>query len=300
MTKYLVTGGAGFIGSHLVEALIDQGKEVVVLDNLSSGTLENLTSVRDKIEFVEGNIKNVDLLNETMNGVEIVFHEAANASVLESIKDPIATHEVNLTGTLNVLTAARDQKVKRVVFASSAAVYDDSGEKTNPKSPYALHKLAGEYYGRFFYESFGLETVSLRYFNVFGTRQDPQSPYSGVITKFIERLKNNQSPTIYGDGQQTRDFVYIKDVVQANLLAAHKEGIAGGIFNVGTGMAISVHEVASILNRILGVDLEPTFEEERKGENRHSKANIELTEENLGYAPQYSFEEGLREITQKI
>jgi len=226
MKTYLVTGGAGFIGSHLVEALVSKGK-VKVLDNLCTGALENLDSVKNEVEWIEGSVEDVGLLSKVMRGVEVVFHEAAIASVPSSFEDPLGTHATNLTGTLNVLWAAKQCGVKRVVYASSAAVYGNMARSLqselntpHPLSPYAIHKHASEQYAQLFSAQFGLETVGLRYFNVFGPRQDPRSSYSGVISKFIEQMTQGKVPVIFGDGQQTRDFVYVKDVVAANLLAA--------------------------------------------------------------------------------
>jgi UDP-glucose 4-epimerase len=303
MTRVLVTGGAGFIGSHLVEALVERGDEVVVIDDLSAGSLENLEPFKDKITFIEGSIEDLDLLKENMKGVDLVFHQAAVASMPLSIEDPLETTDVNLEGTLKVMIAARDAGVKRVVYASSAAVYGNSDSDKNdeddpkvPLSPYAIQKLACEYYGKLFMDLYELETVGLRYFNVFGERQDPSSPYSGVISKFVDVMKAGESPTIFGDGEQTRDFVYVKDVVAANLLASEKEGVGGDVFNIGTGETVTIKQLTETLNEILETSFEPTFEDARDGDIKHSCSSIQKAQEKLGYAPTYDLEKGLRSL----
>ncbi len=300
MKKVVVTGGAGFIGSHLAEELANRGHHVIVLDDLSTGKLENIETFvnRDNVEFVQGSITELPVLQRLVQGAEYVFHQAAIPSVPRSIEDPVATHQVNATGTLNVLLAARDNAVRKVVYASSCAVYGDSPdlpsrEDTPPRplSPYAVTKLAGEYYCRVFQEVYGLSTVSLRYFNVFGPRQDPTSDYAAVIPRFIARVSAGQPPIIFGDGEQTRDFVFVKDVVEANILAA--ESGASGLYNVGTGQAVSINQLASLIVNISKKDLKPIHQEPRPGDIRHSLADI-AESRNCGYDPECELEEGLR------
>jgi UDP-glucose 4-epimerase len=297
--KYIVTGGAGFIGSHIVEAIAGS-HEVVVIDNFSSGKPENLSIFDDRVSSIQGSITDLPLLKDAFKGADGIFHLAAIASVARSVDDPGATHATNLTGTLNVLLAARDCGVRKVVFSSSSAVYGD--EPTLPKredmpsfplSPYAVSKLAGEYYCKVFSELFGVKTVSLRYFNVFGPRQDPQSEYAAVIPKFITRLLNNQSPVIFGDGKQTRDFVYVKDVVQANLLAMQCS--ATGTFNIGSGERIDLTTLAGTLSDIMHVHLPPVYEKPRAGDIRDSGSDITAAKKGFGYQTCYSLDKGLAE-----
>jgi UDP-glucose 4-epimerase len=300
--KYIVTGGAGFIGSHVVEALAGS-HTVVVLDNFSSGKPENLEGFSDRITCIRGSINDLALFKEACKGADGIFHLAAIASVAKSVDDPLATHETNLTGTLNVLLAARDCGVKKVVFSSSSAVYGD--EPTLPKredmvpvplSPYAVSKLAGEYYCNVFFNLYGVETVSLRYFNVFGPRQDPQSEYAAVIPKFIARLLNGQAPLIFGDGKQTRDFVYVRDVVKANLLAM--ESTTTGTFNIGSGIRIDLTTLAGKLARIMEIQLPPVYGEPRSGDIRDSVSDITAVKKALGYKAAFSLEKGLEETIQ--
>jgi UDP-glucose 4-epimerase len=296
--KYIVTGGAGFIGSHIVEA-ISESHEVVVIDNFSSGKRGNLSGFKN-VHIIEGSICDLGLLKEAFSGADGIFHLGAIASVVRSVDDPGSTHETNLTGTLNVLLAARDCGVKKVVFSSSSAVYGD--EPTLPKreqmppvplSPYAVSKLAGEYYCSVFSELFGLKTVSLRYFNVFGPRQDPMSEYAAVIPKFITRLLNQQAPLIFGDGKQTRDFVYVKDVVQANLLAM--QGSKTGTFNIGSGERLDLNTLARTLAGIMDVRIPPTYEKPRSGDIRDSVSDITAAKNSLGFRTSYSLDKGLKE-----
>jgi UDP-glucose 4-epimerase len=297
--KYIVTGGAGFIGSYIVEAMAGS-HEVVVIDNFSSGKLENMSRFPDNVQLIQGSITNLSLLKDAFNGADGVFHLAAIASVARSVDDPRATHETNLTGTLNVLLAARDCGMRKVVFSSSSAVYGD--EKTLPKredmppvplSPYAVSKLAGEYYCTVFSELFGVKTVSLRYFNVFGPRQDPHSEYAAVIPKFITRLIDNQPPLIFGDGMQTRDFVYIKDVVQANILAMQSS--ATGTFNIGSGEKINLNTLATTLAKIMKSNLQPVYEKPRAGDIRDSVSAVTAAKNAFGFQTHYSLDEGLKE-----
>ncbi|MEI6788819.1 MAG: SDR family oxidoreductase [bacterium] len=299
--KTLVTGGAGFIGSHIAEALVAEGVEVRILDNFSSGKRENLKGFGSAIEVVEGDICDPAALAGAMQGVKHVFHEAALVSVTVSVEHPMDNDSINIRGTLNVLQAAREAGVKRVVLATSAAVYGNNPELPKretmlpePESPYALGKLAGEYYMKLYSHLYGVETVSLRYFNVFGPRQDGKSMYSGVISRFAADIRQGRAPTIFGDGGQTRDFVFVKDVVHANLLAMKTDSVGKGeIFNVATGRQITLLKLWEILKGISGSDLKPGFKEARLGDIRHSVADISRIRKDLGYEPKFSMEEGL-------
>jgi UDP-glucose 4-epimerase len=303
MTKrtYLVTGGAGFIGSHIVERLVREGHDCRVLDNFFSGHEANLESFRGEVELIRGDIRDVQLVKEATQGVDVVFHEAALGSVPRSVADPITTHDVNITGTLNVLLAARDAGVKRVVYASSSSVYGETPvlpkveEMTpQPLSPYALSKLTGEHYASVFKQVYGFEIVSLRYFNIFGPRQDPESQYAAVIPRFIAALLEGKSPVVYGDGLQSRDFTYVENVVNANMLAADAPGAAGRAFNVACGGRYTLLDLLARLKEILGSDIEPIHEAARAGDVRDSQASIEAAERALGYRVSIDFEEGLR------
>ena len=299
MTNYLVTGGAGFIGSHLCEALLERGHTVRVADNLSTGHRRNL---RPGVEFIEGDLADAAFAARVVQGMDYVLHEAAIASVPRSVSDPVASHRANIDATLNVLMAARDAKVKRVVFAGSSAVYGDTPTlpkredmPSNPLSPYALQKLVGEQYGQLFTRLYGLETVTTRYFNVFGPRQDPGSPYSGVISLFIKALIEGQQPIIYGDGGQTRDFTFVANVVDGVLRAAETPGVAGEVFNIATNGRISLNELLAVLKRIIAADVEPIYRPPRAGDVRDSQADISKAERALGYRPTVDLEAGLRE-----
>jgi UDP-glucose 4-epimerase len=300
MQKCLVTGGAGFIGSNLVERLIGDGVQVRVLDNLTTGFLENLKPFLGDIDFKQGDVRDLDTLQEVMVGVEVVFHQAAVVSVPKSVDDPIETAMVNDLGTLHVLEAARRAGVRRVVFASSCAVYVDLPQLpkredgvTRPLSPYAASKLHGEAYAFLYGDLYGLESVCLRYFNVYGPKQDPTSPYSGVISIFMDRAVRGELPIIFGDGEQYRDFVYVADVVQANLLAAYRDNIAGAVINVGTGSSVTVNSLWENISEFAGVEGEPERAEERPGDIRDSVADISRARELLDYEPHYSFKKGL-------
>jgi nucleoside-diphosphate-sugar epimerase len=297
---YLVTGGAGFIGSHLVEELVARGARVRVLDNFSSGRWENLASVADAVEIIEGDVTDLQAVLGASRGVEYVLHHAAIASVARSVQDPIETQRVNVEGTLNVLLGARQAAVKRFVFASSAAVYGDAArlpltEETPQRSlsPYAASKSAGEAYVQAFAASFGLPGVSLRYFNVYGPRQDPASPYSGVITKFVTALQNGQAPTIFGDGLQTRDFVYVRDVVRANLLACACEEAVGQVFNVASGRQTGILQLAHMLGEVLGRPMEPRFAAPLVGGVRHSRADVSRSRQVMDWQVQVDLPTGL-------
>ena len=299
---YLVTGGAGFIGSHLVERLVQVDQRVRVIDNLSTGKKENLEPFFSEIEFIEGDVRDLELLREAMDGVDYVLHQAAIPSVPRSVKDPLTTNSANVDGTLNVLVAARDAGVKRVVYASSSSVYGDSlklpKQETmtpEPRSPYAVSKLAGELYCQVFHHVYGLETACLRYFNIFGPRQDPNSQYSGVVAKFITSLLEGKQVTIFGDGEQSRDFTYVENVVEANLLAVKADGVSGGVFNIACGERLSVNELARLLAEIVGADpqLEPLYAAPRPGDVLHSQADILKAKELLGYEVEVGTREGL-------
>lgn len=298
----LVTGGAGFIGSHLAEGLSRLGARVRVLDNFSTGLESNLMGWGDEAEIIRGDIRSPQDVGQAVEGCTFVFHQAAVASVPRSVEDPVGTSEVNYGGTLNVLVAASRHQVRRVVMASSSSVY---GNSTLPLcaeslpletlSPYAAHKAAGELLARAFYHSHGLEVVCLRYFNIYGPRQDPHSAYAGVIPLFVERLKMGSPVHLFGDGQQTRDFTFVADVVQANLLAANAPDIAGGTYNVGTGKPTSIRELAHVLSQILGHPLQVETYPPRMGDVRHSCADTGLCQQKLGFSAKTNLREGLRE-----
>lgn len=299
--RYLVTGGAGFIGSNTVDELVRRGHEVTVLDDLSTGKADNLAQVKIKIKLIEETITNLDAMRDACRGVDRVIHLAAQTSVPRSVKDPIETNQINVNGTLNVLVAARDAKVKRVVFASSCAVYGKTSvlpipESTAlaPISPYGLSKQVGESYGRVFQELYGLEFVALRYFNVFGPRQDPGSAYSGVLSLFNAALLAGTQPTVYGDGEQSRDFVYVQNVAEANLFAAEAKGAPGNAFNIGTGSRSTLNQTLGLLEKLSGRPARAKYAEAREGDIRDSQADIGLARQTLGYDPRFGFEEGLK------
>jgi UDP-glucose 4-epimerase len=301
MALHLVTGGAGFIGSHLVDALLQRGDRVRVLDDFSTGSWDNLEAVRDRIEVIEGDITDPSTVRTAVRDVDVVFHQAALASVPRSVANPLATHRVCVDGTLNVLLAARDAQARRVVYAASSSAYGNSArlpkretDPTAPLSPYAAAKLAGENYCAAFSEVYGLETVRLRYFNVFGPRQTPDSPYAAVIPLFIRALTSGQSPTVHGDGQQSRDFTFVADVVQANLLAASAPGVSGRVYNVACGRRTSLLELVALLNTLLGTGIATTHTAPRAGDVKHSLADIERARAELGYRPTTDMREGLR------
>jgi nucleoside-diphosphate-sugar epimerase len=299
--RYLVTGGAGFIGSNTVQELVRCGHKVVVLDNLSTGRESNLAGVRDQIEFIHGSITDLEKVREACLGVDYVLHLAARTSVPRSMKEPVETHFVNVDGTLNVLLAARDAKVRRLVFSASSSVYGET--PTLPKresmtpapiSPYGVTKLMGEIYGKLFHRIYGLDFVALRYFNIFGPRQDPDSPYSGVLSRFNAALLDDREPTIYGDGQQSRDFTYVANAVQANLLACTAQNVAGLVFNIGTGDRYTLNQTIQMLGQITGRSVNTKDASPREGDILHSQADISEAREKLGYNPRVGFEEGLR------
>ncbi|MBN1540806.1 SDR family oxidoreductase [candidate division KSB1 bacterium] len=307
MAFYLVTGGAGFIGSNIVAELLRRGERVRVLDNFSTGKRDNILAVRERIEIVEGDIRSYHVVRDAVEGVDFVLHQAALPSVPRSVRDPITSNEVNVTGTLNLLNAARETGVKRLVYASSSSIYGDleTLPKTEdmlpkPLSPYAVSKMAGEKYCMVFHSLYGLETVALRYFNVFGPHQDPTSQYSAVIPKFVVAMLRGESPVIYGDGEQSRDFTFVANVVQANLLACEQglEDVSGQVFNVATGRRITLNLLVRTLNEILGSDVSPVYAELRAGDVKHSLANIGKAQQFLGYTPQADLQTGLQAVVE--
>jgi UDP-glucose 4-epimerase len=303
MSVYLITGIGGFIGSSIARALLARGETVRGVDNFCTGNRQNLADIRDNIDFREVDITDLNAMRHACASVDYVFHEAAIPSVPKSVLDPLASNRVNIDGTVNLLVAARDAKVKRVIYAASSSAYGDTptlpkieSMKPDPISPYAVAKLASEQYMISFYRCYGLETVALRYFNVFGPRQDPSSPYSGVLAKFITSMLRHEQPTIYGDGEQSRDFTYIDNVVEANLLACQAPAtqVAGQIFNIATGRAISLNETFKVLQDMTSYSGKPKYESERSADIKHSLADISKAETHLGYKPKVNFEDGLR------
>lgn len=301
MARYLITGGAGFIGSNLAIRLVQAGHAIRVLDNLSTGRLKNLEEFLQDIEFIEGDVRDPDAVRKVAAGVDIVFHQAALVSVPQSLENPLNAHEVNTTGTLNVLAAARAAGVRRVVYAASASVYGDDPALPKreqmlpvPLSPYAVSKLAGEYYLSYYCQTYGLEGLSLRYFNVFGPRQDPSSPYAGVIARFILALQREEPPVIYGDGEQSRDFTFVDDAVEANILAANCPNARGEVVNVACGRRHTLNDLVCRLQAIMGKSVPPCYTEPRAGDVRHSQADLTCAEAILGYQPRVDLDEGLR------
>jgi nucleoside-diphosphate-sugar epimerase len=301
MANYVVTGGAGFIGSHIVEELLRRKQNVKILDDFSTGKRENVEALGQAVEVIKMDVSRSADLAQVFAGVDYVIHQAAIPSVPKSIIDPLTSHNANVNGTLNVLVAARDAGVKRVVYASSSSLYGDSPTlpkheemMPNPLSPYGAQKLFGEMYCQVFTKSYGLETVSLRYFNVFGPRQDASSQYSGVLAKFIPAVLQNRRPVIYGDGLQSRDFTYVQNVVEANLLACTAPGAGGDVFNIACGDRITVNDMLMQINQITGKDLSPIYEEPRAGDIKHSQAAVKKAETKLNYKPSVTFGEGLK------
>lgn len=301
MARYLVTGGAGFIGSHLASALVEHGDEVTVFDNFSTGTRENLAHLNEGVRTIEGDLLDRKKLEQEIEGVEVVYHQAALASVPRSVADPLATHEACATGTLNVLDLARRAGVRRVIYAGSSSAYGNQpflskreSDLPQPLSPYAAAKLTGEYYCQAFTSTYGLETVGIRYFNVFGPRQDPKSEYSAVIPIFVTKMLQGERPTIYGDGLQSRDFTFIDNIVQGNLAAATAENAVGKVINVACGQQFTLLNLVAAINEVLGTQIEPQFAEARPGDVRASLADISLARNLLGYEPEINFHEGLR------
>lgn len=300
MDKFLVTGGAGFIGSNITRKLVQQGCFVRVLDNLLTGKKSNLDDVIDKIEFIEADMGDIDIAKDAMKDIDVVLHQGALPSVPKSIDNPAATHRHCVDATFNVLLAARDMKIKRLVYAASSSAYGDTPTLpkvetmlTRPLSPYAAAKLMGEYYCSVFYNVYGLETIALRYFNVFGPYQDPKSQYAAAIPAFVTSILKDKSPTIYGDGLQSRDFTYIDNVVEANLLAARAKKTQGQVINIACGDSITVNEIIEIINNLLGKDVKSNYVDSRPGDVKHSLADISLAEKVIGYKPTVSFRQGL-------
>ena len=300
--KALVTGGAGFIGSHLAEGLLSKGCEVTVFDNLSTGRLSNLNQIKDHITFYNADIRDRETFKKAASTCDVIFHQAAMVSVPRTVDNPIESAMVNEMGTLFVLEAARRNNIGQVVLASSSAVYGDDPvlpkhENMNPKpqSPYAVQKLTGEFYASLYCDLYNLNTVTLRYFNVYGPRQDPSSPYSGVISIFMNRACSKETPVIYGDGNQYRDFVFVKDVVEANLLAARVSDAKGSIFNIGSGRFIRIKRLWEMISELADINIKPEYEPPRRGDIMESVASIDYAEKTLGFKPEYSFEEGLKQ-----
>lgn len=298
---FLVTGGAGFIGSHIAEALVERGDKVRVFDNLSTGHRENFQPISDHVEFIEGDLTDANAVAAAVRGVDCVFHQAALASVPRSIEAPLDTNAACVTGTVTLLDAARSAGVRRVVYAGSSSVYGDQPTSNKretdypiPLSPYAAAKLAGEFYLQSFAATYGIETVTVRYFNVFGPRQDPDSPYSAVIPLFITAMLSGQRPVIYGDGEQSRDFTYIRNVVDGNLLAADAKNVSGRVFNLANGRSTNLLQLIARLNELLETDIEPEFAPPRPADVRESMADITQARKLLGYEPRIGFDEGLR------
>ncbi len=299
---YLVTGGAGFIGSHIVESLVNQHQDIRVLDNFLTGKKENIADFIDKIELIEGDIRDFQTCEKALTGVDFVLHQAALPSVPRSIEDPILTNEINVSGTLNLLVASRNAKVKRFVFASSSSVYGDDPSLPKdesmtgiPLSPYAASKIIGEKYCQVFSQNYGLDTVSLRYFNVFGPRQDPDSPYSAVIPIFIAKMKKGESPTIFGDGEQSRDFTFVRNVIDGNLLALEAHEVSGEIINIACGDSITVNTLFQKIRDFQKKDIDPVYEKPRPGDIMHSFADITKAKKMLGFEPAVSLDDGLEE-----
>lgn len=302
MAKYLVTGGAGFIGSNLVKELLRRGYQVRVIDNLSTGNIKNIESFLNEIEFIEGDLADMEMAKKAVQGVDFILHQAAIPSVQRSIKDPLNSHNSNVNGTLNVLLAAKEANIKKVVYASSSSIYGDNPKlpkeenfSINPFSFYALQKYAGERYCQLFSRLYNLSTVSLRYFNIFGPNQDPDSEYSAVIPKFIKLMSQGKSPIIYGDGEQTRDFTYIDNAVEANILAMESD-VSGEVINVACGERISLNQLVEMINKHLGKNLQPVYQEERPGDIKHSLADISKAKKLINYKPMVKFEDGLKKL----
>jgi nucleoside-diphosphate-sugar epimerase len=300
--KYLITGGAGFIGSNLTRYVLQKGHEVVVLDNFSTGKRENLAEIEDRITLIEGDLRDRSVVEKALKGCSAVFHQGALGSVPRSVEDPVTSHDVNVNGTLNVLESARSEGVRRIVFAASSSAYGDQPESPKqesmislPKSPYAASKVAGEVYMQAYADAYGMETVCLRYFNVFGPRQDPHGAYAAVIPAFVTNLLRGERPTVYGDGEQSRDFCYIDNVCKANWLAsqAPADRCNGRPMNIACHRQISLNQILEQLQDLLGTKIEPIYTHERPGDVKHSLADVSLAKEMIGYEPEVYFQEGL-------
>jgi UDP-glucose 4-epimerase len=305
--RALVTGGAGFIGSHIAQRLVESGHEVVVLDNFFTGSRANLAAIADQVSFVEGDVRHLATVEDCAAGCEVIFHEAAIVSVPFSVERPQESHDVNIQGTLNVLQAARKARTRRLVFASSAAIYGEEPTlpkvetmRPEPMSPYGVEKITGEHYLATWSKLFAVETVALRYFNVFGPRQDPRSAYSGVISIFVDRILGGRPITFFGDGSQCRDFVYVDNVVDANILAATHEGVSGRAYNVACGKRTTLVELASLIERAVGRTVERSFAEARAGDIKESVADITRARAELGYEPVVDVEDGLKRLVRYV
>jgi UDP-glucose 4-epimerase len=301
MTKFLVTGGAGFIGSNICKELISQGCFVRVVDNLLTGKKSNLASIIDKIDFIQADMGDAEVAQSAMKDIDVVLHQGALPSVPRSVDDPAATHKHCVDATFTLLLAARDAGIKRFVYAASSSAYGDTptlpkveSMPPGPLSPYAAAKVVGEYYAKVFYEVYGLETVSLRYFNIFGPHQDPASQYAAAIPAFVTAILKDEKPTIFGDGEQSRDFTYIDNVVEANLLAAKAEHTAGEVLNIACGRAVTVNQIIEIINELLGKNIKPLYTDPRPGDVKHSLADITLARKTIGYKPTVQFKQGLQ------
>ncbi len=299
--NYLITGGAGFIGSNIAKKLVEEGESVRVIDNFSTGKKENISGISGKIDILDGDIRDGDTVSKAVRDMDFIIHQAALPSVPRSVKDPLSSNGVNITGTLNLLNAAKGAKIKRFVYASSSSVYGDTpvlpkreDMTPNPQSPYAVTKLTGEYYCSVFYKVYGLPTVSLRYFNVFGPNQDPQSQYAAVIPRFITAILNQSSPVVYGDGEQSRDFTFIENVVEANLLSCRNDNASGKIFNIACGDRYTINTLLKELYSLSGKKVEPVYSQPRSGDIKHSHADISRARDIIGYKPGVDFREGLR------
>lgn len=302
MAKYIVTGGCGFIGSNIVQELVKRKHKVLIIDNLSTGKEENIKEFKNQVTLVKGDIRNLALLQEKFKGADYVLHQAALGSVPRSVADPISSNDNNINGTLNALIAARDNNIKRFVYAASSSAYGNACSEykvedmpANPISPYALTKYAGEKYAQLFYMLYGLETVCLRYFNVFGPKQAPDSQYAAVIPKFITAIIRGEQPIIYGNGEQGRDFTFVRNNVEANILASTTKGIAGEVINIACGNSITLNQLIELITQNLGTKVQPIYEKERIGDVKNSKASIRKAEKMLNYKPLITFKEGLRE-----
>ena len=300
MERFLVTGGAGFIGSNICRRLVAEGCQVRIVDNLITGRMSNLADIIDKVEFIEADMGDADVAAAAMKDIDVVLHEGAVPSVPRSVDDPACTHKHCVDATFTLLLAARDAGVKRFVYAASSSAYGDSDRLpkietmiTNPLSPYAVGKLVGEYYCKVFYSVFGLETIALRYFNVFGPYQDPTSQYAAAIPAFVTNILNGESPTVYGDGEQSRDFTYIDNVVEANLLAARAKETHGEVVNIACGDRITVNEIIGYINELTNNSIKPKYVDRRAGDVKHSMADITLASEVIGFKPVCSFKDGL-------
>lgn len=301
LMNYLISGGAGFIGSNIAKRLVEEGESVRIIDNFSTGKLENISSISGKVEIIDGDIRDTDIVSKAVRDMDFIIHQAALPSVPRSVKDPLTSNSVNVTGTLNLLNAVREAKIKRFVYASSSSVYGDTpvlpkreDMQPNPQSPYAVAKLTGEYYCSIFYKVYGLPTVSLRYFNVFGPNQDPQSQYAAVIPRFITAILNQKNPVIYGDGGQSRDFTFVENVVEANLLSCKSDNASGKIFNIACGDRYTINTLLNELYSLSDKKVDPVYSEPRQGDIRHSHADISRARETIGYSPKVDFKEGLR------